>query len=91
MWGYGARHDRLSEGVIDRLQAKALVIEAKGSKLAIVGMDLGRGPTPAMMEKIRERGGNPRHRPGLDLRQPYPPRAGDRAHRPAGLRQGPVR
>lgn len=53
MWGYGARHDRLSDGVIDRLQAKALVIEAKGSKLAIVGMDLGRGPTPAMMEKIR--------------------------------------
>src|SRR3954471_3672656 len=53
MWGYGARHDRLSDGVVDRLQAKALVIEANGSKLAIVGMDLGRGPTPAMMEEIR--------------------------------------
>jgi neutral ceramidase len=53
LWGYGARHDRLSDGVIDRLQAKALVIEAKGLKLAIVGMDLGRGPTPVMMEKIR--------------------------------------
>jgi hypothetical protein len=54
LWGYGARHDRLSDGVIDRLQARALVIEAKGSKLAIVGMDLGRGPTPAMMKQIRE-------------------------------------
>src|SRR5689334_16857284 len=35
MWGYGARHDRLSDGVIDRLQAKALVIEANGAKLAV--------------------------------------------------------
>jgi neutral ceramidase len=53
LWGYGARHDRLSDGVIDRLQARAIVIEASGAKLAIVGMDLGRGPTPAMMERIR--------------------------------------
>src|SRR5208282_5180099 len=27
MWGYGARHDRLSGGVLDPLRAKALVIE----------------------------------------------------------------
>lgn len=54
MWGYGARHDRLSEGVLDPLRAKALVIEAAAGKLAIVGLDLGRGPTPAMMEKIRQ-------------------------------------
>ena len=54
MWGYGARHDRLSQGVLDPLRAKALVIEAAGSKLAIVGMDLGRGPTPAMMDRIRQ-------------------------------------
>ncbi len=53
MWGYGARHDRLSQGVLDPLWAKALVIEAGGAKLAIVGMDLGRGPTPAMMDQIR--------------------------------------
>jgi len=53
MWGYGARHDRLSEGVIDRLRAKALVIQAGTSKMAVVGMDLGRGPTPSMMERIR--------------------------------------
>ena len=54
MWGYGARHDKLSEGVLDRLKAKAVVIQAGDAKLAIVGMDLGRGPTPAMMERIRD-------------------------------------
>jgi hypothetical protein len=53
MWGYGARHDRRSEGILDRLRAKAIVIEAGRAKLAIVGMDLGRGPTPAMMDTIR--------------------------------------
>jgi hypothetical protein len=53
MWGYGARHDRLSEGVLDPLWAKALVIQAGSSKLAIVALDLGRGPTPPMMERIR--------------------------------------
>ncbi len=55
MWGYGARHDRLSQGVLDPLWAKAVVIQAGDVKLAIVGMDLGRGPTPAMMSRIRER------------------------------------
>jgi hypothetical protein len=54
MWGYGARHDALSTGVRDRLLARAVVVEAGGAKLAIVGMDLGRGPTPAMMARIRE-------------------------------------
>lgn len=53
MWGYGARHDQLSEGVLDPLLAKAVVIQARDSKLAIVGMDLGRGPTAAMMSRIR--------------------------------------
>ena len=53
MWGYGARHDRLSEGVLDPLRVKALVIEAASAKLAIVGLDLGRGPTPVMMDRIR--------------------------------------
>jgi hypothetical protein len=53
MWGYGARHDRLSEGILDRLWAKAIVIEAGPAKLAIVALDLGRGPTPAMMDAIR--------------------------------------
>jgi hypothetical protein len=53
MWGYGARHDMLSQGVADALWAKAVVIEAAGKRLAIVGMDLGRGPTAAMMQQIR--------------------------------------
>jgi hypothetical protein len=54
MWGYGARHDRLSEGVLDPLYAKAIVIEAANERLAIVGLDLGRGPTQPMMDKIRK-------------------------------------
>ncbi len=54
MWGYGGRHDQLSQGVIDRLEAKAVVIQAGPAKVAIVGMDLGRGPTPAMMAQIRQ-------------------------------------
>jgi hypothetical protein len=53
MWGYGARHDRLSEGILDPLYAKAIVIQAGNDRLAIVGLDLGRGPTKPMMETIR--------------------------------------
>ncbi|QEH36919.1 Neutral/alkaline non-lysosomal ceramidase [Aquisphaera giovannonii] len=53
MWGYGARHDRLSEGVLDRLKARALVIRAGDVAIAIVALDLGRGPTPGMMARIR--------------------------------------
>ena len=45
MWGYGARHDKLAEGSLDPLKAKAIVIAAGPEKLAIVGLDLGRGPT----------------------------------------------
>lgn len=55
MWGYGARHNARSQGVLDRLQACAIVIEAAGDRLAIVGTDLGRGPTTAMMAAIRAR------------------------------------
>ncbi len=54
MWGYGARHDMLSQGVIEPLRAKAVVIRAGEGKLAIVATDLGRGPTPAMMAEIRK-------------------------------------
>jgi neutral ceramidase len=53
MWGYGARHDKPSVGVLDAMFAKAVVIRAGGVKLAIVGLDLGRGPTAPMMEQIR--------------------------------------
>jgi neutral ceramidase len=53
MWGYGDRHDALSTGVMDPLYAKAVVIEVGETSLAIVGLDIGRGPTAAMMERIR--------------------------------------
>ena len=54
MWGYGARHAALSQGSLDPLYAKAIVIQAGDQKLAIVGTDIGRGPTQAMMAKIRK-------------------------------------
>ena len=54
MWGYGARHDMPSEGTLDPLMAKAIVIAAGDDKVAIVGTDLGRGPTEAMMTIIRK-------------------------------------
>jgi neutral ceramidase len=54
MWGYGARHDMLSQGALDPLMAKAVVIAAGDDKVALVGIDLGRGPTEAMMKTIRQ-------------------------------------
>ncbi len=54
MWGYGARHALLSQGTLDPLMAKAVVIEAGDKKLAIVGLDIGRGPTEPMMAQIRK-------------------------------------
>jgi hypothetical protein len=53
MWGYGARHDALSVDTLDPLMAKAIIIAAGDEKLAIVGTDLGRGPTESMMAIIR--------------------------------------
>jgi len=53
MWGYGARKDMLSEGTLDPLMAKAIVIEVESSRVALMGLDLGRAPTTAMMELIR--------------------------------------
>lgn len=55
MWGYGARHDALSTGALDPLYATALVIETGTNKLAIVGLDLGRAPVEASLQRIRER------------------------------------
>jgi hypothetical protein len=55
MWGYGARHAKLSEGTLDPLHAAAVVIQVGNKKLAIVGLDLGRSPSEASLEKIRER------------------------------------
>ncbi|MBM4076639.1 MAG: hypothetical protein FJ267_13500, partial [Planctomycetes bacterium] len=54
MWGYGARKDKLSEGILDPLMAKVIVIEAGNDRLALVGLDMGRAPTPDMMKEIRQ-------------------------------------
>ena len=54
MWGYGARHALLSQGVRDPLFAKGIVIDDGAKKIAIVGMDIGRGPTQEMMDAIRK-------------------------------------
>jgi neutral ceramidase len=53
MWGYGARRDALSRGVRDPLYAKAIVIDTANGKVALVGLDIGRGPTEAMMKQIK--------------------------------------
>src|SRR6266581_2492716 len=55
MWGYGARHDMLSTGVLDPLYTTALVIQAGTNKLAIVGLDLGRAPAEKSLQMIRQR------------------------------------
>jgi neutral ceramidase len=55
MWGYGARHDALSTGVLDPLYATALVIQAGDRKIAIVGLDLGRSPAEHSLQAIRKR------------------------------------
>ncbi len=54
MWGYGARKDILSDGILDPLMAKAIVLEVGSERLALVGLDLGRAPTGPMMEEIRK-------------------------------------
>lgn len=54
MWGYGDRHDAMSTGTRDPLYAKALVIDVGDEKLAIVGLDLGRSPMPASVERIKQ-------------------------------------
>ena len=42
-----------AEGTLDPLMAKAIVIAAGDAKVALVGIDIGRGPTEAMMQLIR--------------------------------------
>ena len=55
MWGYGARHAALSEGVLDPLYAEALVLQTGGKKVVIVGLDLGRTPPEDGLQRIRAR------------------------------------
>jgi len=53
MWGYGARHSAKAKGAMDVLEARAVVVHTGDTGVAIVGLDIGRGPTTAMMEEIR--------------------------------------
>jgi hypothetical protein len=55
MWGYGARHDMLSQGTLDPLYAAAVVLQVGDKKIAIVGLDLGRAPAERSLQIIRKR------------------------------------
>jgi hypothetical protein len=55
MWGYGARHDAPSVGVLDSLHARALYLELGAERIAIVSLDLGRAPTRQSTATIRTR------------------------------------
>lgn len=55
MWGYGARHEAPSQGVLDPLHARALVLAAGSERIALVSLDLGRAPTRQAMAAIRAR------------------------------------
>jgi hypothetical protein len=53
MWGYGARHDGPSVGVLDPLRARTLVLAVGGERIALVSLDLGRAPTRQSTAAIR--------------------------------------
>jgi neutral ceramidase len=55
MWGYGARHDKGSDGVLDPLYARAIVLAAGKQKIAIVSLDLGRAPVRDSTATIRKK------------------------------------
>jgi hypothetical protein len=57
MWGYGARHDLPSEGVLDPLYARALVLATDTERIALVSLDLGRAPTRQSVATIRKKAG----------------------------------
>jgi hypothetical protein len=54
MWGYAARHDAPSVGVLDPLYARAVVLAVGKTRIAIVSLDLGRAPTRASTTAIRK-------------------------------------
>lgn len=81
MWGYGARHDLPGVGTAHELMAKVVVIETDHGKLALMGLDLGRGPTFAMTDAIEQHikekfgidyvfmsGSHTHHGPAIELR-----------------------
>lgn len=55
LWGYGKEHrpENVSTGVHDPLFAKVLVLEAGESRLALVGLDLGRAPFEPTVRRIQ--------------------------------------
>lgn len=53
MWGYAARHDAPSVGVLSPLKARAVVITDGSKKLAVVSLDLGRAPARDSTARIR--------------------------------------
>lgn len=53
MWGYGSRRDRPAEGVMESMEANALVIAVGEEKLAFVGLDMGRPPVRTSYERIK--------------------------------------
>jgi hypothetical protein len=55
MWGYAARHDAPSVGVLDPLKARAVVLAAGQQRIALVSLDLGRAPTRQSTAAIRAR------------------------------------
>ena len=55
MWGYAARRDAPSDGVLDPLRARALVLAVDKERIALVSLDLGRPPTRESTEAIRRR------------------------------------
>lgn len=55
MWGYASRRDKPSDGVLDPLRARALVVEAGKMPVALVSLDLGRPPTRQSTAAIRDR------------------------------------
>jgi hypothetical protein len=55
MWGYSARRDKPSEGVLDPLHARAVVLAVGERKIALVSLDLGRAPTRDITAAIRKR------------------------------------
>jgi neutral ceramidase len=55
MWGYGARHAMGSTGVLDPLHARAVVLAAGKTRIAVVSLDLGRAPPRASTEAIRKK------------------------------------
>lgn len=55
MWGYSSRKDHPSKGVRDPLHARALVLASGETKIALVGLDLGRAPTRDSMARIRDK------------------------------------